>query len=92
MVNKTSPSADSSSDERTVTPAANNNLEQKTTRSETSIHRRSYLKLLGVSAVPLAAGRAQAAETGYGAGGYGEGGYGGVGTEPTTRRNPSRPQ
>lgn len=48
-------------------------------RRGSSLERRSVLKLLGVSAIPFAAGMgsATASDDGYGAGGYGEGAYGG---------------
>ena len=49
--------------------------------AESSLKRRSYLKLLGVSMLPFTARRVEAAETGYGHGGYGEGGYGGDGSD-----------
>lgn len=76
----TPPSSRSTPDERTATSTSNENNEQEQaiSRPETTIGRRSYLKLLAVSTVPLAAGRTRAAEAGYGAGGYGEGGYGGT--------------
>ena len=47
------------------------------TSAAEGIDRRSYLKLLGMSAMPAAATSVRASETGYGQGGYGEGGYGG---------------
>lgn len=72
----TSPSSNSTPDERTVTPTSNEADEsgREISHSGTIIGRRSYLKLLGVSTLPLAAGRTRASEAGYGAGGYGEGG------------------
>lgn len=93
MTTETSPSSDLIPDERTDTTAANGELAEETTRSKTSLHRRSYLKLLGVSAVPLAAERAGAAETdyGYGYSGYGEGGYGGVEDETDDTDKPAAP-
>lgn len=99
MTAKAPPSSDSVPDKRTVTTAANSEPEEETSGSDTSIHRRSYLKLLGVSTVPLAAGRAEAAETdsdsdsdyGYGCGGYGEGGYGGVADETDGTAEPAEP-
>lgn len=41
------------------------------------LERRAVLKLVGISALPVVAGSATAAETGYGTGGYGQGSYGG---------------
>ncbi|MFC7224201.1 hypothetical protein ACFQKF_13855 [Halalkalicoccus sp. GCM10025322] len=55
--------------------------EGRNTTARSSLKRRSYLKLLGVSTLPLAARRVEAVETGYGHGGYGEGGYGGDGSD-----------
>lgn len=67
-------------DERTATEVSENGERNRdTTASKPRILRRSYLKLLGVSTVPLAVGGARASEgSGYGEGGYGEGGYGGI--------------
>lgn len=76
----TPPSSHSTPDERTATSTSTESNERgrAISRPEATIGRRSYLKLLTVSTVPFAAGRAQAAEAGYGSGGYGEGGYGGT--------------
>lgn len=73
------PTSNSVPNERTGTSEANQNdaPNGETASAETRLNRRSYLTLLGISTLPLAATRAQAAETGYGEGGYGEGGYGG---------------
>jgi len=47
------------------------------TGTASSLERRSVLKLAGASMIPLIAGSATAAKSGYGQGGYGAGGYGG---------------
>lgn len=74
--------SDLASDERTIADEADTNQRDEPNRdgihSKSGIDRRSYLKLLGISTAPLAAGHARASEGGgYGAGGYGQGGYGG---------------
>lgn len=65
----------------TSTGEPNNDTTKQNQRGRPSrIERRSILKLLGVSAVPIVAGSAAASESGggYGAEGYGTGGYGGT--------------
>lgn len=83
---RTSISSNSTPEERTATSTSSETDEsgREISHSGTIVGRRSYLKLLGVSTLPLAVGRTRASETGYGAGGYGEGGYGGTedGDEP----------
>lgn len=79
MGDKLLPRLSSRLDERTVVETSETAGRNRETDASTPIHRRSYLKLLGISAVPLAAGRVRASDgTGYGEGGYGEGGYGGT--------------
>jgi len=62
---------------------------------DSSLNRRTYLKLAGSAAVPAAvagaaSGTAAASESGFGTGGYGLGGYGSSGgAEPTTNAAPS---
>lgn len=70
----------SSTEDRRSSPVERSDTTSPDTTSR--LERRSVLKLLGLTAIPLGIGCATADESGYGSGAYGHGGYGESDEEP----------
>lgn len=63
--------------DRSIRPELETGRRDRSGNDEGDFGRRSVLKLIGVSAIPAAAGTAAASSSGYGSGEYGAGPYGG---------------